>query len=386
MNHEATIITEPRGLTLSQRIKDQTQKRRLKTLPGKLIVGNNLGPPEEYLVFFHGGAGAKDEEWYNLRLAGTRRAAQLGEKLITSGLYSPGDVAVQMAANAEYDVNLIAGIGSDKNRRGKYQFDAFSMDTGSLGIATAIGKVKNPVYAARLIQYLTDTNLITGEDATTFADEEGLTFYTTPELNAGFKAGAESRYKLYTPNSDTVGAIVAAKWNGIWDVAIAGTTGGMRKKRGGRVGDCGIIRAGFFVDRLINEKYNFSNLAAALVSGVGEASMHTGPAGKWVDSAIGSGTSSYHGINTVRSLLKTTVDSAPGWGALAGVKIYDSRDAKTAEIVILPTVNYFPYSAYSNLKNLYIEEVPRITDAGSSSEVKNRRIKVGTSLSSTSVY
>jgi isoaspartyl peptidase/L-asparaginase-like protein (Ntn-hydrolase superfamily) len=384
MNHEATLLAEPRGLTISQRIKDRTQKRKLETLPRKLIEGNSLGSPEEYVVFMHGGAGANDEEWYNLRKSGANRAAQLGEKLITSGFYSPGDVAVQMVADGEYDVNLIAGIGSDKNRRGKYQFDAFSMNPDTLGIATAIGRAKNPVYASRLIQYLPDADLITSEDATIFAKEQGLTFYTKSELNAGFKAGAESRYELYTP-SDTIGAIVAAKWNGIWDIAIAGSTGGMRKKRGGRVGDCGVPAAGFYVDRFINEEYGVSYIAAALLSGVGEATMHKSPAGRWVQGAMGAGTNVYLGINTVRSILKTNIDGVQGWGALAGLTIYEARNnIKRGNIVILPTVPYFPYAAYSNLSNFYIEEVPQIDDDATrtATNMNGRRIKVGTSLSS----
>src|SRR6266567_4334083 len=144
MNYEATVIPEPRGLTLSQRLKDRTQNKRRRTLSGKLLEGNTKGPPQEHVVFFHGGAGADDEEWYQSRKQGSDNAAQLGEKLITSGLYSTGDVAVQMVANAEYDVNLIAGIGSGKNKGGRHQCDAFFMYPDSLGAVTAIGgEIKN---------------------------------------------------------------------------------------------------------------------------------------------------------------------------------------------------------------------------------------------------
>jgi isoaspartyl peptidase/L-asparaginase-like protein (Ntn-hydrolase superfamily) len=383
MNREATIIPEPRGLTFSQHIKDRAQNTRRRKLPGKLLEGNTKGSPQEWVVFFHGGAGADDDEWYQSRKQGSDNAAQLGEKLIASGLYSAGDVAVQMIANAEYDVNLIAGIGSGKNSRHEYQFDAFSMTPEKLGIVTAIGKVKNAGYAARLVQYSPSESIITGRDATRFAHEEGLTFYTTPELNAGFKAGAESRHKLHTPSSDTVGAIVAAKWNDIWEIAIAGSTGGMPDKKGGRVGDCGSAGSGFYVKREVSKHAHASIIAAALLSGIGEATMIPLPAAYWVQNAISSRYNSYTGENQILKVLKTEVNGESGWGALAGLNIAENRYVKKTDIVILSTVPYFAYSAYSNLPNLSINVAPRVTTNKSyMREGEYRRIKVGTSLSS----
>ena len=143
--------------------------------------GTVEGAPEEWVILVHGGAGAPDGEVAEVRQRGCNHAAIRGRDLVNRGA-SALDAAVGIVAVMEDNVDLIAGRGSAANRAGDFEFDA-SVATGDgvSGAVAAIGPVRNPVLAARLV-HTRPEELIVGGGATEMARQAGLAFYTPAEL------------------------------------------------------------------------------------------------------------------------------------------------------------------------------------------------------------
>jgi beta-aspartyl-peptidase (threonine type) len=190
-------------------------------------------------IICHGGAGHTPKVQ-----DGVDKAAKTGWKVLNET-----DNALKSAIAAtiimEDDFRFNAGTGSCLRDDGRVQNDAaVATSDGRMGAITNLQDFKNPVLIANelLDEFV---NMLAGEGAIKFA------------LEKGFKqAKVEGSEKGWT--GDTVGA-VAQSSNG--DIAVASSTGGVRGRPVGRVGDTPLWGSGFYCDKNIG----------ILATGVGEA-------------------------------------------------------------------------------------------------------------------
>lgn len=162
-----------------------------------------------------------------------------------------------------------AGTGSVLTIDGNCEMDASVMThLGEFGAVGCIKDVKNPIYVARKVMEETDHLLLVGSGAEKFARRMGFEKYnpiteTQKERLLKLKANPESEYfpklKKYL-DLGTVGAVAFDNKNRI---AVANSTGGIRGKLPGRVGDSAILGAGAYA----------SLLGGAVATGHGEMIM-----------------------------------------------------------------------------------------------------------------
>lgn len=200
-----------------------------------------------FAILVHGGAGpaASDDvaEQYGERcLAAARR----GHALLREG--RPALDVVEAAAVALEDDPLFnAGTGSCLNADGEVEMDASIMDGASLsvGAVAAVRAVRNPVLLARAVMERTSHVLLAGDGAEQLARELGVPACDPKSL---ITEGALRAFRLAKEQGHgTIGA-VAVDAHG--HVAAATSTGGVRLKRRGRVGDSPVPGAGIYADDL----------------------------------------------------------------------------------------------------------------------------------------
>ena len=152
--------------------------------------------------------------------------------------------AVERAICCLEDCGLFdAGKGAYRNPDGGVDLDAAIMDgaTGLAGAAAHIHGVRNPIRLARRIMERTAHVLLVSQGAEDFAREQGLEIvddrYFTPAMDGGM--GELERAM------GTVGAVALDRAG---HLAAGTSTGGIRRRHPGRVGDSPIIGAGTYAD------------------------------------------------------------------------------------------------------------------------------------------
>ena len=186
----------------------------------------------EYVIVVHGGAGAmagleedpvKSAQYY----AALDSALMIGDKVLSAGGEGPEAV---MAVINYFEGNPLfnAGIGATCTAEGTFELDASIMEGKDLsaGAVAGLKHVKHPINAAYAVKTKSPHVMLSGAGAEEFAKEQGL------EMVESKKNG-------------TVGCVVLDKQGNL----TAGTsTGGMFKKRWGRIGDSPVIGAGTYAD------------------------------------------------------------------------------------------------------------------------------------------
>jgi beta-aspartyl-peptidase (threonine type) len=245
-------------------------------------------------VIVHGGAGMIPDTEAGYYRAATSAAAALARDLILGGndAVAAACAAVRLMEDDRY---LNAGYGSVLDENGEMWFDASVMEgrTMRAGAIAAIPSVlKNPVELARLVMENHPSVLLAGEGALEFARECGLDFVEPQSMvserqrerwerwkvKAAERAGnptddsglpvspgqpeAED-YNAYDAlvnrnlnnngnnddnTGDTVGAVVR---DSAGMIAVALSTGGVRGKPRGRVGDTPVVGCGLYCDDAI---------------------------------------------------------------------------------------------------------------------------------------
>jgi beta-aspartyl-peptidase (threonine type) len=185
-------------------------------------------------LIVHGGAGTFAGGRFDAARASVKSACNAGEALLGRG--APAlDVVEMVVALLEDDPIFDAGHGSYPNAAGEVEMDAILVDGATLrfGAVAAIRNVANPVRVARRVMDETPHCLLVGAGATNFAREQGFAFVPDAEL-ASTSSGPST-------NTGTVGAVAL---DNAGRIAAATSTGGIKVKIPGRVGDSPLIGCG----------------------------------------------------------------------------------------------------------------------------------------------
>ncbi|XP_061601224.1 isoaspartyl peptidase/L-asparaginase [Cololabis saira] len=222
------------------------------------------------VLVVHGGAWAIPEELARPSVEGVKAAARAGSSVLRSG-GSALDAAEAAVRSMEDNTVFNAGHGATLNAEGKVELDAIIMDGKTLaaGAVSAVKNIANPVSLARAVMEKTSHVMLTDTGANLFAESIGIR--TVPadklvskfekkewEMNKKFATGVMEDFSIQWAH-DTVGA-VALDSSG--NVACATSTGGIRNKMVGRVGDSPVIGCGGYAD---------NSLGAVSCTGHGES-------------------------------------------------------------------------------------------------------------------
>jgi beta-aspartyl-peptidase (threonine type) len=196
-----------------------------------------------HAIAIHGGAQvlpakmtADDEAAHAASLAA---ALDAGRAVLAGGGTSLDAVvlAVQML---EDDPLFNAGHGAALTSAGTAELDAAVMSGTQqrAGAVACVRHVRNPVLLARCVMERTPHVLLVGDGAEELALEEG--FSLVPQAYFRLPAGRRQ------PEHGAQGTVGAVALDAAGHLAAATSTGGMRGKRPGRVGDSPLIGAGTY--------------------------------------------------------------------------------------------------------------------------------------------
>lgn len=206
----------------------------------------------EYVLVVHGGAGnmgdlARDPVRSAAYYAALDSALQIGDRILAAGGKGV-DAVCAVIRYFESNPLFNAGIGATCTADGHFELDASLMEGKDLsaGAVAGLKHVKHPIDAAYAVKAHSPHVMLSGEGAETFAREQGLervddnTYFATPKTLKWIE-----QLKRESKKNGTVGCVVLDREGNL----TAGTsTGGMFKKRWGRIGDSPVIGAGTYAD------------------------------------------------------------------------------------------------------------------------------------------
>ncbi len=193
---------------------------------------------------------------------GVRTYGEIGYQMLGEGC-SAIDAVEKVISLMEDDPIFDAGTGSFKNLNGIAEMDAMLMDSNeNCGAVHCIQKVKNPIQVARAVMEKTPHVILSGNGAVEFARSQGFQEYDpalsdvknpSEDINGRERMVRDIQY--YSSEIDrinhvfsTVG-VVAIDSSGM--IAAGTSTGGIRMKMPGRVGDSAIPGSGTYCTRNI---------------------------------------------------------------------------------------------------------------------------------------
>jgi len=203
----------------------------------------------EYAMAIHGGAGNLVSVESNAEMAATYYAAldtalRIGEKLLASNAPAE-EVVIAVIRYLEDNPLFNAGKGATLTYEGTFELDACIMlgKDLSAGAVAGVKTVKNPIKAAYAVMTQSPHVMLSGEGADHFAAEQGLeivdnSYFATPRTLRLIE-------QMKAEKNGTVGCVVLDKQG---NLAAGTSTGGMLKKRWGRIGDAPIVGAGTYAD------------------------------------------------------------------------------------------------------------------------------------------
>jgi len=174
----------------------------------------------------------------SLRQAAVERARDIGWSLIGDGALAAAVAAVR---HMEDEPLLNAGIGASLNADGEVELDAGVMEGGALraGGVACLRDVRHPIDLAVALMEDGRHVLLAADGASRFAHDHGI-----EQCDPSIFITDRKRQELLL-GADTVGA-VARDSDG--HLAVAVSTGGIKGKLPGRIGDSPIPGAGFYAD------------------------------------------------------------------------------------------------------------------------------------------
>jgi beta-aspartyl-peptidase (threonine type) len=214
----------------------------------------------EPILLIHGGAGAITRAEATPEREAGIRAALKGSLETGYAVLSRGGSAldaVEAAVRVMEDSPFFnAGHGAALTSEGTIEHDACIMDGTSraAGAVCGVGRIRNPVSAARAVMERTPHVLLTGDGAEQFARDQELPmaaqwyFFTPERLAALERVQASKRGRGATTERDRHGTVGAVALDAQGRLAAATSTGGYADKMPGRVGDSPIPGAGNYAD------------------------------------------------------------------------------------------------------------------------------------------
>jgi beta-aspartyl-peptidase (threonine type) len=167
-----------------------------------------------------------------------------------------------------------AGKGATFNARGEHELDASIMrgDDLAAGAVAGVRVAKNPISLARRVMTDTKHVLLVGKGADEFAREIGAElvdpdYFWTEKTRAEWREAGASKVEdksanlLQSSAPDHYGTVGCVALDQRGNLAAGTSTGGLKMKRVGRVGDSAIIGAGTYAD---------NRACAVSCTGVGE--------------------------------------------------------------------------------------------------------------------
>lgn len=217
-------------------------------------------------ICVHGGASDKPLELASAHQSGCSVAVERGARLLSAGGLALDAVAEAVRVLEDNPV-FNAGTGGALDARGLAAHDAAVMRGQDLayGAVGAVLGLKNPVDGALAVLNEGRHCLLVGRPALDFCRSAGVAtispeLHVTPEARSRFAAGETQRAEA---GGSTVGAVALDQYGGL---AAATSTGGLKLRRAGRVGDSPIAGAGTYAD---------GQLGALSATGHGETMMRT---------------------------------------------------------------------------------------------------------------
>jgi len=189
-------------------------------------------------LIVHGGAGPVPPSERPLRQAAVERARDIGWSTIGDGALAAAVAAVR---HMEDEPLLNAGIGACLNADGEVELDAGVMEGSALraGGVACLRDIRHPIDLALALMKDGRHVLLAAGGASRFAHDRGV-----EQCDPSIFITDRKRQELL-PGADTVGA-VARDAHG--HLAVAVSTGGIKGKLPGRIGDSPIPGAGFYAD------------------------------------------------------------------------------------------------------------------------------------------
>ncbi|MFW9848683.1 MAG: isoaspartyl peptidase/L-asparaginase [Candidatus Thorarchaeota archaeon] len=192
------------------------------------------------LIVVHGGAGSWKDERIPIGIEHVENAAKIGFRSLLSG-GSVLDASEMCTLYMERCGQLNAGRGATRNEDDEQELDAMICDGRSLsfGSVASVKNIQNPISLARYIMEKTDYSIIVGD---------GATKYYAKMIAEGYREEIEKgviREPLLLDSCDTVGCIVVDEKG---RMASTSSTGGIKNKAVGRVGDSPVFGSGAYAN------------------------------------------------------------------------------------------------------------------------------------------
>lgn len=197
----------------------------------------------KWSIALHGGAGSASvnmtKEQITVYETELLKSLEIGKEMLKNGSTAL-DAVEAVVVSLENNPLFNAGKGAVANSEGFHELDAAIMDGSNLkaGAVAGVRDVKNPVKAARLVMDSTAHVLLISEGASAFAKQMGLEIVDNNYFTVDKKVKQQS-------DKGTVGCVALDVYG---NLAAATSTGGMRGKKWGRVGDVPIIGAGTYAN------------------------------------------------------------------------------------------------------------------------------------------
>jgi len=224
-------------------------KTLILALTSLLFLHPLFAQKREYAMAIHGGAGnlesiAKDSAPAATYHAALDSALRIGNKLLAAGAQAE-EVVIAVVRYLENNPLFNAGKGATVTSEGTFELDASIMlgKDLSAGAVAGVKTVKNPIEAAYAVMTKTAHVMLSGIGAERFAAEQGLaivdnTYFAVPSTLKLIE-------EIKAEKNGTVGCVVLDKQG---NLAAGTSTGGVLRKRWGRIGDSPIVGAGTYAD------------------------------------------------------------------------------------------------------------------------------------------
>lgn len=216
-----------------------------------LITFTGMAQQKEYVLVIHGGAGDLTNSYQNQETRQKYYCALDSALMIGNNILEKGGESIRaVIAVVNYLENnpmFNAGKGATCTAGGTFELDASIMDGRDLsaGAVAGVKTIKNPITAALAVKNNSSHVILCGQGAEEFAKEQQLdlvdnSYFATPRTMKWVE-----ELKAKSKKNGTVGCVALDK-NG--NLAAGTSTGGMFKKKWGRIGDSPVIGAGTYAD------------------------------------------------------------------------------------------------------------------------------------------